>query len=103
MSSIILTLWGQPTLFKVRDTLGTGLYFLEYDVARAALGRLPNGQQGPQPSWLPFRIYDEFLPFACGATAGVTSWALIYPLDVVKTKIQQRALSGERYRGPWGR
>lgn len=50
---------------------------------------------------MPFRIHNEFLPFACGATAGVTSWALIYPLDVVKTKVQQRALSGEQYRGPW--
>ncbi|KAF8321634.1 mitochondrial carrier [Clavulina sp. PMI_390] len=88
-------------LHLTRDTLGTGFYFLEYDVARAMLGRQPNGVQGPQPAWMPFKIYDEFLPFACGATAGVTSWAVIYPLDVVKTKVQQRALSGERYRGPW--
>jgi len=49
---------------------------------------------------MPFRIHDEILPFACGATAGVTSWAIIYPFDVVKTKVQQRALSGERYRSP---
>jgi len=41
------------------------------------------------------------VPFVCGSFAGVTSWALIYPLDVVKTKIQQRALAGERYRGVW--
>lgn len=89
-----------PSLASARDTLGTGLYFLEYDTFRAALGRLPTGQQGPQPTWMPFRIHEEILPFACGATAGVTSWALIYPLDVVKTKVQQRALSGERYRSP---
>lgn len=41
------------------------------------------------------------MPFFCGSLSGVTSWALIYPLDVVKTKIQQRALAGDRYRGVW--
>lgn len=92
--------FGLTVVSTARDTLGTGLYFLEYDTFRAALGRLPSGQQGAQPSWMPFRIHEEIIPFACGATAGVTSWALIYPLDVVKTKVQQRALSGERYRGP---
>lgn len=84
----------------VRDTLGTALYFLEYDSMRHLMGRLPSGIQGAQPSWLPFHIPDSIIPFACGSIAGVTSWALIYPLDVVKTKVQQRALSGDRYRSP---
>jgi len=84
-------------LHFVRDTAGTSLYFLEYDSMRHALGRLANGQQGQVPSWLP--LHPGTIPFICGSLAGVTSWALIYPLDVVKTKIQQRALAGERPRG----
>ncbi len=84
----------------MRDTLGTALYFAEYDVCRHILGRLPSGLQGPQPAWLPFHVPDSLIPFACGSFAGVSSWAIIYPLDVVKTKVQQRALSGEQYRGP---
>jgi hypothetical protein len=72
---------------EVRDTVGTGLYFLEYDAARALFGRRPSGEQGPQPRWMPFRIHESILPFTCGSLAGVTSWALIYPLDVVKTKV----------------
>ncbi|KAJ7905621.1 mitochondrial carrier domain-containing protein [Mycena olivaceomarginata] len=80
-----------------RDTLGTGLYFLEYDGMRHLLGRDRNGEQGATPSWLP--IHSSLVPFVCGSVSGVTSWALIYPLDVVKTKVQQRALAGERYRG----
>ncbi|KAF7363531.1 putative mitochondrial carrier C29A3.11c [Mycena sanguinolenta] len=56
-----------------------------------------NGEQGETPSWLP--IHSSLVPFVCGSLSGVTSWALIYPLDVVKTKVQQRALAGERYRG----
>ncbi|KAA1469522.1 mitochondrial carrier [Dentipellis sp. KUC8613] len=85
-------------LHFVRDTLGTALYFFEYDSMRHLLGRLPSGEQGPTPSWLP--IHASLVPFVCGSFSGVTSWALIYPLDVVKTKVQQRALAGERYRGP---
>jgi len=86
-------------LHFIRDTLGTALYFLEYDGMRHLLGRLRSGEQGPTPSWLP--IHPSLVPFVCGSLSGVTSWALIYPLDVVKTKVQQRALAGEMYRGPW--
>lgn len=85
-------------LHFVRDTLGTALYFLEYDGMRHLLGRDRMGEQGDTPAWLP--IHQSLVPFFCGSLSGVTSWALIYPLDVVKTKVQQRALAGETYRGP---
>ncbi|PCH37832.1 mitochondrial carrier [Wolfiporia cocos MD-104 SS10] len=80
-------------LHFIRDTLGTGLYFFEYDGMRHLMGRLPSGEQGPTPSWMP--VHPSVVPFMCGSLSGVTSWALIYPLDVVKTKVQQRALAGE--------
>lgn len=87
---------GFPMHF-LRDTSGTALYFWEYDSLRFLLGRSASGEQGPTPPWLP--LPASLVPFACGSFAGVTSWALIYPLDVVKTKVQQRALSGQRKRG----
>ncbi|KAF8557295.1 hypothetical protein OG21DRAFT_1601750 [Imleria badia] len=86
-------------LHFVRDTAGTALYFFEYDALRHLLGRQRSGEQGPTPPWLPIPV--SLIPFVCGSFAGVTSWALIYPLDVVKTKIQQRALSGLPSRGVW--
>ncbi|KAF8892511.1 hypothetical protein BD779DRAFT_1436750 [Infundibulicybe gibba] len=86
-------------LHFLRDTSGTALYFLEYDGMRHLLGRQRSGEQGPTPSWLP--IHSSLVPFVCGSVSGVTSWALIYPLDVVKTKVQQRSLAGDRYRGVW--
>ncbi|KAG7092547.1 hypothetical protein E1B28_008896 [Marasmius oreades] len=67
-------------LHFIRDTLGTALYFLEYDGMRHLLGRQRNGEQGVTPSWLP--IPASLVPFVCGSFSGVTSWALIYPLDV---------------------
>lgn len=47
---------------------------------RYLLGRLPNGEQGPTPYWAP--LPHGVIPFVCGSLAGVTSWAVIYPLDV---------------------
>jgi len=89
---------GFPLHF-LRDTSGTALYFLEYDGMRHVLGRTQSGEQGDTPSWLP--IPHSLIPFFCGSLSGVTSWALIYPLDVVKTKVQQRALAGEPPRRLW--
>ena len=60
--------------------LGTALYFMEYDSFRYLLGRQQTGEQGPVPAWLP--VHPNLIPFLCGSVAGVTSWALIYPLDV---------------------
>ncbi|CDZ97046.1 mitochondrial carrier [Phaffia rhodozyma] len=83
----------------IRDTLGTGLYFAEYDALRSLFGRLPSGEQGDVPSWLP--ITPSLVPFFCGSVAGVSSWALIYPVDAIKTRMQKRALSNKSYRGIW--
>ncbi|KAI0723996.1 mitochondrial carrier [Cerioporus squamosus] len=95
-SSGLLGLYTGFKLHFVRDTMGTALYFFEYDGFRYIMGRDYSGEQGPTPPWLP--IPASLVPFLCGSLAGVTSWALIYPLDVVKTKVQQRALAGERPR-----
>lgn len=101
---------------SVRDTLGTSLYFFEYDGLRHIMGRLPSGEQSTTPTWMPVPV--SVVPFMCGSLAGVSSWAIIYPLDVydgfnyvypggpnqrcyrVKTKVQQRALAGVPYKGP---
>jgi solute carrier family 25 (mitochondrial carnitine/acylcarnitine transporter), member 20/29 len=53
---------------------------MEYDAMRSMLGRSSSGEQGPTPTWLP--IHPSLIPFTCGSLAGVSSWALIYPLDV---------------------
>ncbi|TFK55081.1 mitochondrial carrier [Heliocybe sulcata] len=84
-------LWTGIRLHFLRDTMGTGLYFLEYDGMRHLMGRRQNGEQGPPPAWLP--LPHGLIPFFCGSVCGVSSWALIYPLDVVKTKVQERRLA----------
>lgn len=79
-------------LHFIRDTLGTALYFAEYDVMRFYLGRKSgdkrDGQrrgleeQGELPQWAKGWLPKGLVPFMCGSVAGVTSWALIYPVDV---------------------
>lgn len=78
-------------LHFVRDTLGTALYFAEYDVMRHLLGRKRDGTssregdglvQGDVPDWARGWLPKGMIPFLCGSLAGVTSWALIYPVDV---------------------
>lgn len=34
-------------------------------------------------------------------TAGVSSWAAIYPVDLVKAKVQRNALADVAYERPW--
>lgn len=94
-------LWTGFNLHFVRDTLGTALYFAEYDTIRYLLNRDPiTGKQGPIPTWAQnIGIGDHSVAFVSGAFAGVTSWALIYPVDAIKTKHQQRALTGLKPRG----
>lgn len=88
----LYTGWG---LHFIRDTSGTALYFAEYDVMRYILGRKRNvdsgggskgkgreDEQGEVPEWARSWLPKGIIPFVCGSVAGVTSWALIYPVDV---------------------
>lgn len=89
-----LGLWTGFRLHFVRDTMGTALYFAEYDVMRFLLGRKrddsiapddkygASSAQGELPDWARGWLPPQLVPFLCGSLAGVTSWALIYPVDV---------------------
>ncbi|OXH28055.1 hypothetical protein J008_04577 [Cryptococcus neoformans] len=112
-SNGLLGLYTGWRLHFVRDTLGTALYFAEYDVMRYYLGRQKTNTkedgagrgfghdvQGDVPDWARAWLPRQAIPFLCGSVAGVSSWALIYPVDAIKTKAQQRALSGLTPRTP---
>ncbi|WVN86145.1 uncharacterized protein L203_101306 [Cryptococcus depauperatus CBS 7841] len=110
-SNGIMGLYTGWRLHFIRDTLGTALYFAEYDVMRYYLGRSKSEQegrsagrmddvQGDVPDWARTWLPKSIIPFLCGSLAGVSSWALIYPVDAIKTKAQQRALSGLAPRTP---
>ncbi|BGP13890.1 hypothetical protein JCM10213_002529 [Rhodosporidiobolus nylandii] len=78
-------------LHALRDTLGTGFYFGMYDSLQHAISRNPDTFHAV-PTWLS--------TFACGSFAGVSSWAVIYPIDLVKAKLQRNALADAPYERP---
>ena len=105
-ASGLLGLYTGWRLHFIRDMSGTALYFAEYDVMRHTLGRKRVNElterdfedtalrdmtryadpydlvQGEVPDWARMWLPKGAIPFLCGSIAGVTSWALIYPVDV---------------------
>ncbi|KUJ10664.1 mitochondrial carrier [Mollisia scopiformis] len=72
----------------LRDSIGYGFYFWSYELStRIMMSRFPpqEGQGGEAAKVL-----------LCGGLAGVVTWASIFPLDVIKTRVQTQpsAVSG---------
>ncbi|KAH9813034.1 mitochondrial carrier domain-containing protein [Melampsora americana] len=89
------------SLHCLRDTIGTGLYFMGYDSMRLiAEQRLQKENQRSDVDLPPqrFILPPALIPFVCGSTCGVASWFLIYPLDLVKSRIQRDALANTHAR-----
>ncbi|KAK0714367.1 mitochondrial carrier domain-containing protein [Apiosordaria backusii] len=63
----------------VRDSLGYGFYFWGYELS----SRLYNGYFGSSSG-----KNETGRALLCGGVAGVLTWASIFPLDVVKTRMQ---------------
>jgi len=70
------------TITSVRDSFGYAWYFWSYEVAkRLLLSRQPDPFQEP-------KAYDILV---AGGIAGVVTWASVFPLDVVKTRVQTQS------------
>ncbi|KPM38543.1 hypothetical protein AK830_g8030 [Neonectria ditissima] len=67
----------------IRDSVGYGFYFWSYELSSRWLAADP----GKETS-----LRDEAAKvLLCGGLAGVITWASIFPLDVVKTRVQAQA------------
>ena len=72
-----------------RDGIGYGFYFATYEGCRRFLGRYGGAWRS--------EAYEVLLS---GGVAGIATWASVFPLDMVKTRVQtQRVVNGERVRG----
>ncbi|KAB5526259.1 mitochondrial carrier domain-containing protein [Coniochaeta sp. 2T2.1] len=60
----------------LRDSVGYGFYFWSYELSRRWMGRYSSGTN---------ETADVLL---CGGLAGIVTWASIFPLDVIKTRVQ---------------
>ncbi|BGP30095.1 hypothetical protein JCM10296v2_001847 [Rhodotorula toruloides] len=87
----ILGLYTGFRLHALRDTLGTGLYFGMYDSAQHVIRNNPDVFEN---------VPTTLSTFICGSVAGVSSWAAIYPVDLVKAHTQRNALADLAYESP---
>ncbi|CAO1637353.1 unnamed protein product [Parajaminaea phylloscopi] len=71
-----------------RDTFGTALYFGSYDSIRSLVNRNSSKKDGSL-----FGVPSPVVSFLSGSTAGIASWLIVYPVDLLKTNVQQRTLS----------
>ncbi|EFW98907.1 mitochondrial carrier protein [Grosmannia clavigera kw1407] len=69
-------------LHLLRDTLGTGLYFMTYESSKQLMTTVVGDASPSNPVSV----------FVAGGLCGVVSWALIYPIDSAKSIYQRNAL-----------
>ncbi|SPO19909.1 related to carnitine/acylcarnitine translocase [Ustilago trichophora] len=79
-------------LHMLRDTLGTALYFGFYDSIRKLVSRHSKNDSRSGPSF--YGIPGPVVSFLSGSCAGILSWLIVYPVDLIKTKVQRDALAG---------
>ena len=70
-------------LTSVRDSVGYGFYFFSYELSRRLIDTNARNT---------FLHTDTANVLLSGGIAGVVTWASIYPLDVVKTRLQTQKL-----------
>ncbi|CAK7209194.1 hypothetical protein SBRCBS47491_000358 [Sporothrix bragantina] len=69
-------------LHLLRDTLGTGLYFITYESSKQLLTTFTGDSS-----------HSNTLPvFIAGGLCGIVSWSMIYPIDSAKSIYQRNAL-----------
>jgi solute carrier family 25 carnitine/acylcarnitine transporter 20/29 len=73
-----------PTLW--RDSWSYGVYFAAYEATKRKF-------QGEEMTASPSQT------FLSGGLAGVISWLLVYPVDVIKSRLQEDSLIQPKYKG----
>jgi solute carrier family 25 carnitine/acylcarnitine transporter 20/29 len=69
----------------LRDSIGYGFYFWSYELStRLMMSKMRERGNDPQ---------EAAKVLLCGGLAGVVTWASIFPLDVIKTRVQTQILA----------
>ncbi|KAF4963864.1 hypothetical protein FSARC_8158 [Fusarium sarcochroum] len=76
----------------LRDSVGYGFYFWSYELTTRWLATQPGEETSFQ--------HEAAKVLFCGGLAGVATWASIFPLDVVKTRVQAQTLGGQAETSP---
>jgi solute carrier family 25 carnitine/acylcarnitine transporter 20/29 len=75
---------------SVRDAVGYGFYFWSYDICKRTLN---SSEQDTAPM-------AGAKVLLAGGLAGIVTWASIFPLDVIKTRVQTQPFSAAEMPSP---
>jgi len=64
----------------LRDSIGYGFYFWSYELSTRFMARRMGDEYSLQ--------HEVVKVLLCGGLAGIATWASIFPLDVIKTRVQ---------------
>lgn len=89
----------------LRDSFSYGVYFAAYEFTKQRMVKFKNSSRE-----IPAPVIGEILHieqieaspldmFLAGGIAGVVSWLVIYPVDVVKSRIQEDSFKNPKYNG----
>lgn len=76
----------------LRDSIGYGFYFWSYELStRYMVSRMrENAMTVPENGAVMWEEAAKVL--LCGGFAGVVTWASVFPLDVIKTRVQTQVM-----------
>ncbi|RKF78164.1 Mitochondrial basic amino acids transporter [Golovinomyces cichoracearum] len=66
----------------LRDSIGYGFYFWTYGLTTHLFSKVSNGDSPCE---------QTYKMIMCGGIAGIATWASVFPLDVIKTRVQTQA------------
>jgi solute carrier family 25 (mitochondrial carnitine/acylcarnitine transporter), member 20/29 len=69
----------------LRDSIGYGFYFWAYELAARSW-------PAPRKEHTSLLYHEAPKIFLCGGIAGVATWASVFPLDVIKTRVQTQQI-----------
>lgn len=79
----------------LRDSIGYGFYFWSYELTtRYMMSKMRETGAQPLPENSKVGMEEAAKVLLCGGLAGVVTWASIFPLDVIKTRVQTQVLEG---------
>lgn len=73
------------TVTALRDSIGYGFYFWSYELGKKILAAKVGDGDSPRA--------EAAKSLLCGGIAGVVTWASVFPLDVIKTRVQTQTQS----------
>ena len=86
-----VTLW--------RETPAFGMYFATYDTIKERVEGFLEARDGEHP--IPSHAHAWAASALAGGISGAWTWVIIYPFDVIKTRIQTSPLDRVRREGMW--